>query len=220
MSAHSAQQNASQAADGFTHRLLTAKVVAVVAIGLSLYQLYTAGVTTLTALVQRSIHLAAILTLTFLLFPAFNFVRKERFNLWALVDWLLAAASIACTMYICLNLNAIFERQGDWLRADLVVSLVGTLLVLEACRRVIGWAMTLIGLISILYAYFGPYFPELIIHKGYTVERITTTLWLTTEGIFGLPIGVAATFVYVLCCSAPSWNPRAAAISSSTWPTP
>jgi TRAP transporter 4TM/12TM fusion protein len=48
-----------------------------------------------------------------------------------------------------------------------------------------------------LYAYFGPYMPELIIHKGYSIERITTTLWLTTEGIFGLPIGVAATFVFV-----------------------
>jgi TRAP transporter 4TM/12TM fusion protein len=68
---------------------------------------------------------------------------------------------------------------------------------LEACRRVIGWAMTAICVLAVLYAYFGPYMPELIIHKGYSVERITTTLWLTTEGIFGLPIGVAATFVYV-----------------------
>ena len=48
-----------------------------------------------------------------------------------------------------------------------------------------------------LYAYFGPWMPEIIIHKGYSIERIATTLWLTTEGIFGLPIGVAATFVFV-----------------------
>ncbi|MGD9009791.1 MAG: TRAP transporter fused permease subunit, partial [Desulfobacteraceae bacterium] len=180
-----------------TYALLTARVVATVAVSLSLYQLYTAGITALTALVQRSIHLAAILTLTFLLKPAFNFVRKDRLNGWALLDWLLVVASLSCTIYIIVNLTDIFERQGDWLPADRVASIVGTLLVLEACRRVIGLIMTGICLTAILYAFFGPYMPELIIHKGYSIERITTTLWLTTEGVFGLPIGVAATFVYV-----------------------
>lgn len=173
------------------------RIVAVIAICLSLYQLYTAGVAALTALVQRSIHLAAILSLTFLLKPVFKSVSKKRFNVWEILDWLLVMASVACTIYICVNLTAIFERQGDWLLADRIVSIVGTLLVLEACRRVIGLIMTGICVTAIVYAYFGPYMPELIIHKGYSIERITTTLWLTTEGIFGLPIGVAATFVYV-----------------------
>ncbi len=171
--------------------------MAVVAICLSLYQLYTAGITTLTALVQRSIHLAAILVLTFLIKPPFKFVRKDRLNLWVVLDWVLAATAVLCTLYICVNLTEIFERQGDWLPADRIVSIVGTVLVLEACRRVIGGIMTGICLAAILYAMLGPYMPELIIHKGYSLERITTTLWLTTEGIFGLPIGVAATFVYV-----------------------
>ncbi len=114
-----------------------------------------------------------------------------------IVDWVLAAASVYCTAYICLNLGAIFERQGDWLASDRLVSIIGTLLVLEACRRVIGGFMVSICTVAMLYAYFGPHMPELIIHKGYSVERIATTLWLTTEGIFGLPIGVAATFVFV-----------------------
>lgn len=179
------------------YSVLTARVVATVAVSLSLYQLYTAGITALTALVQRSIHLAAILVLTFLLKPAFKFVRKDRLNGWAVLDWLLVIVSLGCTIYIIVNLTAIFERQGDWLPADRLVSIVGTLLVLEACRRVIGLIMTGICLAAILYAFFGPYMPELIIHKGYSIERITTTLWLTTEGVFGLPIGVAATFVYV-----------------------
>ena len=175
----------------------TAKVVMAVALSLSLYQLYTAGIAALTALVQRSIHLGAILALTFLLKPAFRWVRKDRFNVWVILDWVLVAASVFCTAYICYNLNAIFERQGDWLRSDLLVSILGTLLVLEACRRVIGFIMTGICIAALLYAIFGPYMPELIIHKGYSIERIATTLWLTTEGIFGLPIGVAATFVFV-----------------------
>jgi TRAP transporter 4TM/12TM fusion protein len=177
--------------------VFTARVVVVAAICLSLYQLYTAGIAALTALVQRSIHLGAILTLTFLLKPPFAGVRKNRVNLWFILDWILVGLSVYCTWYICWNLTAIFERQGAWLTADRVVSIIGTLLVMEACRRVIGLIMTGICLAAILYAMFGPHMPMLIIHKGYSIERIATTLWLTTEGIFGLPIGVAATFVYV-----------------------
>jgi TRAP transporter 4TM/12TM fusion protein len=183
-----------------SHQLLvnlTASVVMVVAVSLSLYQLYTAGIAALTALVQRSIHLGAILSLTFLLKPPFKGARKDRLNVWVMADWALVAASVYCVYYICSNLTDIFERQGDWLTSDRVVSIIGTLLVLEACRRVIGVIMTGICVTGILYAYFGPYMPELIIHKGYSIERITTTLWLTTEGVFGLPIGVAATFVFV-----------------------
>lgn len=176
---------------------VTAWVVMVLAVSLSLYQLYTAGIAALTALIQRSLHLGAILSLTFLLRPPFKGARKDRLTFWLLLDWILVLAAVCCVIYICYNLTAIFERQGDWLTSDLVVSIIGTILVLEACRRVIGVIMTGICLAAILYAYFGPYMPELIIHKGYSIERITTTLWLTTEGIFGLPIGVAATFVFV-----------------------
>jgi TRAP transporter 4TM/12TM fusion protein len=197
MASNVSSQSRNQSSPIWSVPSATARIVAIVGISLSLYQLYTAGVAALTAIVQRSIHLAAILVLTFLLKPAFKFVRKDRLNLWVIVDWVLALAAVGCTVYICVNLAAIFERQGDWLPADLLVSIIGTVLVLEACRRVIGWFMAAICAVAMLYAYFGPYMPELLIHKGYSIERIATTLWLTTEGIFGLPIGVAATFVYV-----------------------
>ncbi|MDY6793513.1 MAG: TRAP transporter permease [Thermodesulfobacteriota bacterium] len=176
---------------------IIAKIVMIIAVSLSIYQLYTAGIAALTAMVQRSIHLGAILCLTFLLKPAYKKARKDKFTFLLFFDWALVCASVYCTFYICYNLTAIFERQGDWLTSDLVVSIIGTVLVLEACRRVIGLIMTGICIAGILYAMYGPYMPELIIHKGYSVERIVTTLWLTTEGIFGLPIGVAATFVFV-----------------------
>lgn len=176
---------------------IIAGIVMILAVTLSIYQLYTAGIAALTALVQRSIHLAAILSLTFLLKPPFKGARKDKLTFWFFFDWALVFASVYCTFYICYNLTAIFERQGDWLRSDLVVSVIGTILVLEACRRVIGFIMTGICATGILYAMYGPYMPELIIHKGYSIERIATTLWLTTEGIFGIPIGVAATFVFV-----------------------
>lgn len=174
-----------------------AKVVALLAICLSLFQLYTAGLTALTALMQRSIHLAAILALTFLLKPPFKGARKDKFSIWFVMDLALVAASVYCTFYIGNNLTEIFERQGDWLPADTIVAALGILLVMEACRRVIGLVMTGICAAFLLYAYFGPYMPDLIIHKGYSIERIATTLWLTTEGIFGLPLGVASTFVFV-----------------------
>ncbi|MCD4742458.1 MAG: TRAP transporter fused permease subunit, partial [Desulfobacteraceae bacterium] len=176
---------------------VTAWIIMTIAVSLSLYQLYTAGVAALTALVQRSIHLGAILSLTFLLRPGLSKLRKDKFSFWLFLDWILVGLSVYCTFYIINDLTAIFERQGDWLLHDRIVSIIGTLLVLEACRRVIGFVMTGICALSIAYAMFGPYMPELIIHKGYSIERITTTLWLTTEGIFGLPIGVAATFVFV-----------------------
>ena len=196
----------------------TAKVVAVIAISLSLYQLYTAGIAALTALVQRSIHLGAILALTFLLRPAFRGARKDRFSIWLLIDGLLVLTAIACTGYICVNLTAIFERQGDWLPADLVVSVVGTLLVLEACRRVIGLFMSAICIIGILYAIYGPYMPDLIIHKGYSIERIATTLWLTTEGISDCPSAWRLPSSSSSSSSGPFWRPPGGATFSSTWP--
>jgi len=94
------------------------------------------------------------------------------------------------------------KRFPPWLRglvdgADAGLGVVAALLVLEATRRVIGWPMTLIAAFFLAYAYFGPYFPGVFAHKGYGFERLFTQLYLTTEGIFGLPLGVAATFVFV-----------------------
>ena len=90
-----------------------AKIVLIIAVSLSIYQLYTAGIAALTAMVQRSIHLGAILSLTFILKPAYKTARKDKFNFWFFFDWALVFASVYCTFYICYNLTAIFERQGD-----------------------------------------------------------------------------------------------------------
>ena len=176
---------------------VTTKVVSVLAVGLSLFQLYTAGLGAMTAMVQRSVHLGAILALVFILRPPFSGARKDRLTLWLLLDLLLAATSIYCCFYVVYYLNDIYARQGDWILSDTLVGVVGILLVLEACRRVIGPFMTGICAAFLLYAYYGPHMPDLFAHKGYGVERIATTLFLTTEGVFGLPIGVAATFVFV-----------------------
>ncbi len=174
-----------------------AKVVTVLAVGLSLFQLYTAGLGAMTAMVQRSVHLAAILALTFILRPPFPGARKDRLGVWLVLDLALAAVALACCSYVVCYLDDIYARQGAWSRGDMLVSIIGVLLVLEACRRVIGWFMSGICITFLLYAYYGSYMPDLFAHKGYGVERIATTLFLTTEGVFGLPLGVAATFVFI-----------------------
>ncbi len=176
---------------------IIAKIASIIAICLSLYQLYTAGLIALPAMVQRSIHLAGILALTFLLRPPFKGAKKDRLSFWLFLDIGLAMLSMFCAYYIVFNLQAIFDRQGDWIFTDYLVSGIGIILMLEACRRVIGWIMTGICVAAILYAMYGPYMPDILAHKGYSLERISTTLFLTTEGIFGVPMYVASTFVFV-----------------------
>ncbi|MFQ6104304.1 MAG: TRAP transporter permease [Candidatus Glassbacteria bacterium] len=173
------------------------RLVSILAICLSLFQLYTAGLGAMTAMVQRSIHLGIILALTFLLRPASSRARKGSLTLWLAIDILLAAVSAVCCFYVIYYLDDIYQRQGDWITSDIVIGILGILLVLEACRRVIGWFMAILCTGFLFYAYYGPYMPDLFAHKGYGVERIATTLFLTTEGVFGVPIGVAATFVFI-----------------------
>jgi TRAP transporter 4TM/12TM fusion protein len=175
---------------------VVAKVVFLISISLSLFQLFAVW-GAITPIVLRSIHLSAILSLAFFLYPLGKKTAEKIFSFSLLVDILLAAAAIFVCFYVVLNLNEIYARQGDWITMDVVVGVVGILLVLEACRRLIGWFMAIICAGFLAYAMAGPWMPYLIAHKGYSIERIATTLFLTTEGIFGVPIGVAATFVFV-----------------------
>jgi TRAP transporter 4TM/12TM fusion protein len=176
---------------------IIAKSLAVIGVGLSLFQLYTAGLVAMTAMRHRSVFLTSILVMAFLTKPLYKGARKDRFNGALVVDLILAATAIAVGAYIFIDLQGIFERQGDWSRWDFAVGITLVLLVLEATRRVIGYNLMIIAGTAILFAYFGPYMPELVVHKGYSIERIATTLSLTTEGIFGLPLGVASTFVFI-----------------------
>ncbi|MFC1580550.1 TRAP transporter permease, partial [Thermodesulfobacteriota bacterium] len=175
----------------------TAKCAAIIGVGLSLFQLYTAGIVAMTAMRHRSVFLTCILVLTFLLKPPYKGARKDRLNAALCMDMILIALTVAVGSYIFIDLDGIFERQGDWSAWDFRVGIVVVLLVLEATRRVIGYNLVIIAGMFLLFGYFGPYAPELIVHKGYSVERIATTLSLTTEGIFGLPLGVASTFVFI-----------------------
>ncbi|MGD8652873.1 MAG: TRAP transporter permease [Desulfobacterales bacterium] len=179
----------------------TARIIAwcltVIGVALSLFQLYTAGMVAMTAMRHRSVFLTCILAMTFLIKPLYKGARKDKFNFAMIVDLILIAVAVFIGFYIFIDLQGIFERQGDWSPWDFRVGVTLVLLVLEATRRVIGLNLTVIAVMFLLFGYFGPWMPELIVHKGYSVERIATTLSLTTEGIFGLPLGVASTFVFI-----------------------
>lgn len=195
--------NATDATPALTRWVLM--VVAVVAVGLSLFQLYTAGIGTLNLFYQRSIHLAFMLTLAFLLFPAFGRRRKRGVLGWV-IDGAFIAASIFSGFYLSYFLDDVINRAGFWTQADIAAGIIATLTLLEASRRVIGVTITIIGVVFIVYAmagargalpWLGEYLPGILEHRGYSIDRIVAQLYLGQEGIFGIPLGVAATFVFI-----------------------
>jgi len=112
-----------------------------------------------------------------------------------LSDILLALISAAAVSYWIGEFESLNYRAGAETELDAMVSVIGVLVSLEVCRRVLGWSMTLIGVFMLCYAYFGPYFPEVIAHRGFGFERLSTALFLTTNGVFGVMANVLATYV-------------------------
>ncbi len=111
------------------------------------------------------------------------------------LDLLLAAVSALVVYYWVHEFEALNYRAGAETELDAMVSIIGILISLEVCRRVLGMAMTSIGLVMIAYAYFGAYLPGVIAHRGFGVERLATSLYLTTNGVFGVMANVLATYV-------------------------
>jgi len=110
-------------------------------------------------------------------------------------DVLLALASAGVVSYWIREFENLNYRAGAETELDALVSVVGVVLSLEVCRRVLGWPMTVIGAAMLGYAYFGPYFPEIVAHRGFGLERLCTALFLTTNGVFGVMANVLATYV-------------------------
>jgi len=112
-----------------------------------------------------------------------------------LSDILFAIASGLIVFYWISEFEALNYRAGAENELDALVSIVGIVLSLEVCRRVLGWSMTLIGVGMLCYGYFGPHFPDIIAHRGFGIERLATSLYLTTNGVFGVMASVLATYV-------------------------
>lgn len=141
---------------------------------------------------HRAIHLAFILCLVFVYYPAGQRSVKSRPSA---LDGLLIAASIAVNVYTVLNVDAFALRGGVALPRDYIFGAVAMVVVLEACRRVAGRGLLILAVVFILYAWLGRYVPGVLSHRGYTWQRIIYQMYLTTEGIYGQPIGIAATYL-------------------------
>lgn len=168
---------------------ICAAIASVVAVLMSLFHLYTGFMGSLDPWSQRVIHLTLGFLITFLSIPI---LKGKKITI---VEIGLAALSLLSGLYIMVNMDAIVDRAGLPSTWDIVFGIITILLVLEMTRRVIGLALVIVSGAFLLYAYFGPYLPEAIAHRGYSVERIATQMYTTLEGIYGVPLGVSATFV-------------------------
>jgi TRAP transporter 4TM/12TM fusion protein len=122
-------------------------------------------------------------------------IRESNTNLPVVTDVVLAAVSAIVVGYWIKEFENLNYRAGAETDLDAMISVIGILISIEACRRVLGLSMTLIGVFMLCYAYFGPYFPEIIAHRGFGIERLSTALFLTTNGVFGVMANVLATYV-------------------------
>ena len=164
------------------------------AAGLSLYALYW-----VIGIVQPQIYrvsfLLVALVLTFVLYPA----RPAWRGRVAAVDWALAAMSVLVLAWPIVDFDQFVYRAATPSRLDILFGAVTTLLVLEATRRTVGWILPVTAIGFLVYGYYGPLFEfvglEIFAHRGYTVTRLVGTLYMTLEGIFGVPLNVAATYI-------------------------
>ncbi|MEW6661671.1 MAG: TRAP transporter permease [Bacillota bacterium] len=173
---------------------IMARVVAVIAIVWALFQLRTAALGVFPPTLQRAPHLGFALVLVFLLYP---FKRGDRRNTIPWYDYLLATLSAVATGYHVVFYEELIHRAGAYTLQDTIISAIGILLVLEATRRVAGPVLVSVASLALLYGYFGPYMPGFLAHRGYTITRIVTHSFISTEGIFGVPIAVSSTFIFL-----------------------
>jgi TRAP transporter 4TM/12TM fusion protein len=169
-------------------------IVSLIAITFSLFQLYTAIFGVLDAHIQRSVHLAFAMALVFILFPGRKAWPRNKMHP---IDVVLAVLATALPLYVVVFYQQLVYRSGMPTTTDMVVGVLGVLMVLEAARRVVGWPIVIVACAFLAYAFAGPNIPGAFAHRGVTLSSLAGHLYFTTEGIFGIPLGVSATFIFL-----------------------
>ena len=165
------------------------RLIFIICIAMSLFQLYIAGIGFLQTPVQRAVHLGFILTLVFMLNPLEN--------RWRWLDWILIICSVIGTGYIVFAFEDIAMLEAKPLPHEIVLGCITILAVLEAARRALGRTLPFLGLLFLIYCYYGSYAPSIFAHRGYSLSRIIQHMYLTTEGVFGVALGVSSTFIFM-----------------------
>ncbi len=142
----------------------------------------------------RSIHLAFSIFLVYLAFPALKSSPQTCIP-WK--DWFFAGTGAFCAGYIYLFYHELSDRPGLPTYLDIVVSVTGMILLLEGTRRALGPTLMVVASVFLLYTVAGPYMPEVIAHKGQSLNKIVSHQWLGTEGVFGVALGVSTSFVFL-----------------------
>ncbi len=150
----------------------------------------------LNAQVHRSMFIAFILFLAYLLYPARKNAPKNT-NKVPWYDILLALASSGSFLYMSFNYKQLISQAGSYTQFDMTIAIIAIVLLLEACRRVVGLPILIVVSCFIAYAYFGNYVPGYFSHRGFSLQRIATHLYFTTEGVIGTPLAVCSTFIFL-----------------------
>jgi TRAP transporter 4TM/12TM fusion protein len=167
------------------------KLASVLGVGMSLLFLYWAW-TTVTAQVLRLVFLGFALVLTFFIYPAHRHARESGLPWY---DWLWIIASIAAVAYPLWDFEEFIYRAALPTTEDQLFGALTIVLVLEATRRTAGWILPIVAVAFLAYAWLGAYLPPPWTHQGYGLDRLVGHMYITLEGIFGVPLDVAATFI-------------------------
>lgn len=181
------------------------RIILTTALAWSLFQLWIASplpfivggwIPILNDTESRSVHLAVAIFLTFLAFPFSAKAKKAHIPVY---DWLLAAVGAFCAGYHVLFYEQLASRPGLPTTMDLVTAGAGLLILLEAARRALGPALTIVATVFLVYVFFGDqgFIPDVVRWKGASLERALSHQWLTTQGVFGIALGVSASFVFL-----------------------
>ncbi|MDH0098277.1 TRAP transporter permease [Ectopseudomonas hydrolytica] len=178
-----------------------AQVIAGLALLWSLFQLWIAsplpfvfGFGVFNDTQTRAIHLTFALLLAFLAYPAFRKSPRDRVPLLDIALGLIAAA---CSAYLFVMYQQLAMRPGSLTTTDLVTACIGIPLLLEATRRALGPALAVIALVFLVYSLAGPWMPGMLAHRGVSLNALANHQWITTEGVFGIALGVSTSFVFL-----------------------
>lgn len=200
-------QRIADEAEGGTRNIQTGLsrwVIPVIAAAWSIFQLSISSFILMESTLVRAIHLAFAICLVFLSHPLFKKPKKNRFlnyfaknDRFTVIDIIVALAATVLALYIAIDYVGISGRQGMPIQRDLIFGFILVLLLLEAARRALGPALPIVAIVFILYSFFGPYMPSVLAFKGVSIKRFIGQITLSTEGIYGVPLDVSATIVFL-----------------------
>lgn len=173
-------------------QIMPSFMIRTVAIAFAVFHLYAASLGTLNAFVQRSIHLTFALVLVLLIHP---YKTEKEHKALQIINFIMVVAVVVVGIYAGVSYETMSDRAGDPNQLDVICGVLTILLLLEATRRALGKALPVIAMVCILYVMFGYFLPSAIGHTGFSVGRIIYHLYMTTEGIFGVPLGVSASYI-------------------------